>query len=65
MEGKVELLLGKGMEGICNKVVEECVVYLLGRWWQRKKQMYSCCVLVLISLVSSLPPEQLDTVYSF
>ena len=41
-EGKVTLLLGRGVEGICNKVmadVEECVLYWLGRWWQRRKQL--------------------------
>ena len=39
---KVALLLGEGMEGIYNKVmveVVECIVYLLGRWWQRRKQL--------------------------
>ena len=37
-EGKVPLLLGIGVEGICNRVmleVGECIVYWLGRWWQR------------------------------
>ena len=32
-EGKVTLLLGKGEEGICNRVMEdvgECVLYWLG-----------------------------------
>ena len=41
-EGKVALLLGKGVEGICNRVIEdvgECVLYWLGRWWQRRKQL--------------------------
>ena len=41
-EGKMVLLLGKGMEDICNRVMEEvgeCVVYWLGRWWQRRKQL--------------------------
>ena len=41
-DGKVALLLGKGVTGICNRVVEdvgECVLYWLGRWWQRKKQL--------------------------
>ena len=36
------LLLGKGVEGICNRVMEdvgECVLYWLGRWWQRMKQL--------------------------
>ena len=33
----VALLLGNGMEGICNRVMEgvgECIVCWLGRWWQ-------------------------------
>ena len=41
-EGKVALLLEKGVEGICNTVMEDvgkCVLYWLGRWWQRRKQM--------------------------
>ena len=35
-EGMVALLLGKGVEGICNKVMEdvvECILHWLGRWW--------------------------------
>ena len=41
-EGKVALLLGKGVEGICNRVMEEvggCVLYWLDRWRQRRKQL--------------------------
>ena len=40
-EGKVALLLGKGVECICKAVMEvvECVLYWLGRWWQRWKQL--------------------------
>ena len=36
------LLLGKGVEGICSKVMEDvggCVLYWLGRWWLRRKQL--------------------------
>ena len=38
-EGKVALLLGKGVEGVCDIVMEEmgvCIVYWIGKWWQRK-----------------------------
>ena len=41
-EGKVALLLGKGVEGICNRVLEdvgECISYWLSRWWSRRKQL--------------------------
>ena len=41
-EGKVSLLLGKRVEDICNRVMEdvgEYVLYWLDRWWQRKKQL--------------------------
>ena len=41
-EGKVTLLLGKGVEGICNRVMEdvgESIVYWLDRWWLRRKQL--------------------------
>ena len=41
-EGKEALLLGKEVEGICNRVMEEvggCILYWLGRWWQRRKQL--------------------------
>ena len=38
------LLLGKGVEDIRNRVMEyvgECVLYWLGRWWQRRN---NCCM---------------------
>ena len=41
-EGKEAMLLGKGTEGICNRVMEdvgECKLYWLGRWWQKRKQL--------------------------
>ena len=40
---KVALLLGKGVDGICNGMigdVGECEVYWFGRWWQRRKQLF-------------------------
>ena len=36
------LLLGKGVEDICYRVMEnvgECILYCLGRRWQRMKQL--------------------------
>ena len=36
------IAVGKGVEGICNRVMEdvgECVLYWLGRWWQRRQQL--------------------------
>ena len=41
-EGKVALLLGKGVVCIYNRVMEdegECVLYWLGRWGQIRKQL--------------------------
>ena len=41
-EGKVALLLEKGVEAICNRVIEdvgECILYCLSRWWQRRKPL--------------------------
>ena len=41
-ERKVVLLLEKWVESICNRVMEEvgeCIVYWLGRQWQRRKQL--------------------------
>ena len=40
--GEVELQSGKGVEAVCNRMmadVGECIVYLLARWWQRRKQV--------------------------
>ena len=42
-KGKMSLLLGNGVEGIGNIVMEdvgEYVLYWLGRWWQRRKQLF-------------------------
>ena len=36
--GKVALLV----QGICNRVMEdvgECILFWLGRWWRRRKQL--------------------------
>ena len=41
-EGNVALMLRKGVKGIRNRMmadVGECVLYWLGRWWQRRKQL--------------------------
>ena len=42
-EGKVALLLGKGVEGISDIVMEEvgeCIMHWTGKWWQRM----ICCM---------------------
>ena len=40
-EGKVALLLGKGVEGVSDIVMEEvgeCIcIGIIGKWWQRSK----------------------------
>ena len=41
-EGKVALLLGKGVEGVNKTVMEEvgrCIMYWIGKWWQRRKDL--------------------------
>ena len=40
---KVELLLGEGVEGGSEAMMEEvgkCVIYWIGKWWQRRM----CCM---------------------
>ena len=42
-EAKVALLLGKGVEGVSDTVMEEVdefVMYWTGKWWQRKHLLY-------------------------
>ena len=54
-----------GVEGICNRVMEDVgvsVLYWLDKWWQRRKQLL--LELVLLSSTHSLL-EQLDTEYRF
>ena len=39
-EGKVALLLGKGVEGVSDIVMGDmgvCIMYWTGKWWQRRK----------------------------
>ena len=41
-EVKVALLLGKGVEGVSDTVMEEvgeCIMYWIGKWWQRRKYL--------------------------
>ena len=41
-EGKVALLLGKGVKGVSDTVMEEvseCIVHWIGKWWQRRKDL--------------------------
>ena len=38
-EVKLALLLGKRVEGVSDTVMEEmveCIMYWIGRWWQRR-----------------------------
>ena len=69
-EKKVALLLGKGVEGICNRVivdVGECILHWLGRWWQRRKQLlYRLLLGIDPPLTCPLSPlEQLDRCIAF
>ena len=60
-EGKVALLLGKEVEGICNRVIEdmgECALYWLGVAEKEATVVWVGCYLCFLI-------EQLDTVYSF
>ena len=61
-EGKVALLLGREVEGICNRVMAEvgvCIV-LVGYMVAEKEAIVAwvgCCwILILLSPVTSLPP---------
>ena len=41
-EGKVVLLLGKGVERVSDPVMEEigkCIMYWIGKLWQRRKDL--------------------------
>ena len=38
-EGKVALLLGKGVDGLSDTVMEEVGECWIGKWWQRRKYM--------------------------
>ena len=71
-EGKAALLLGKGMESTCKRVMEdvgECVLY--NRLVDGSREGSNCCMGRLLLDIG--PPlvlpltllEQLDTVYSF
>ena len=37
-ESKVALLLGKGVEGVSDTVMEE--VFWIGKWWQKRKDLF-------------------------
>ena len=44
-EDKVALLLGKGVEGVSDTMMEEvgeCIMYRIGKWWGREGLI--CCM---------------------
>ena len=54
--GKVTLLLGKGVDDMCNRMMEDlgdCILYWLGRWWQ-KKEARNCVGKLLLDIGASL-----------
>ena len=41
-KGKLTLLLGKGVKGVSDTMMEEvgeCIVHWIGKWWQRRKYL--------------------------
>ncbi len=59
-EVKVALLLGKGVEGICNRVMKDVDAYCIV-WVDGGRDGSNCCTgrlldMVLLSIVRSLPP---------
>ena len=41
----MELPLGKGVKRVSDTVmeeVEECDMYWIGKWWQRRKDLFPC-----------------------
>ena len=67
-EGRVALLLGKGLEGICNTVMEDASLYCIGRIDGGREGSNYCVGRLLLDIGPSLSShllEQLDTVYSF
>ena len=66
-EGKLAFLLGKGVKGVSDIVVEEigkCIMYWLGKWWQRRKDLLYGELMDGFSPLSSPVHEQLDTTHA-
>ena len=63
-KGKMSLILGNGVEGIGNIVMEdvgEYILYWLGRWWQRRKQLFNVKFVVGYWSSSLLSPLSLHS----
>ena len=65
-EGKVALLLGKGVKGVSDIVMEEvgeCIMHWIQKWWQRRKGLFPGEL--MDGLWSPpLPSKQLDTAHA-
>ena len=62
-EGKVDLLLGNGVEGVSDIVMEEageCIMYWIVKWWQRRKDLLYGELMDRFGFLSLPLYEQLD-----
>ena len=66
-EGKVALLLGRCVEEVSDTVMEEvgeCVMYWIGKWWQRRKDLLYGELMAYFGPLPSPLYEQLDTAHA-